>query len=110
MDISYPFSGEAVLVEGNLGLLQIPQETQLAFEEEQQAFSDLSSTRRSSDTMDVITRVVRRVKLHDPIHPGDIQTSRCNIRAEKDASFGVDEFEEGVGSFLLLLFSLHTFF
>lgn len=56
--------------------------------------------------MDVIPRIIWRVELHDPIDFGDIQASCCDVGAEQDAGFGVAEFEERVGSFLLLLLSL----
>ena len=56
--------------------------------------------------MNVISRIVRRIELNDPVDLGDIKTSSGDVRAEEDTGWRVAELEEGVGTFLLLLLSL----
>lgn len=56
--------------------------------------------------MDVITRVVWWIELHDPIYARDVEAAGSNICAEQDTRFRIDEFEECVGALLLLLLSL----
>jgi hypothetical protein len=58
--------------------------------------------------MDIVSRVIRRVELNDPIDFGNIETSCCYVCAKEVACRSVTELEEGVGSFLLFLFALHT--
>ena len=57
--------------------------------------------------MDVITWVIWRVKLHDPVYPRDVQTSRRHVGTEKDARFCVAEFKKRGCALLLLLFALY---
>lgn len=57
--------------------------------------------------MDVITRVIRRVVLYYPVYPGDVKSSRGDVRTEKNPGLGVAEFEERVCPFLLLLLALY---
>jgi hypothetical protein len=56
--------------------------------------------------MNIIPWVVWRIVLHDPVDARDVEAAGGDVRAEEDARAGVDEFEEGVGAFLLLLFAL----
>ena len=51
--------------------------------------------------MDVRSRIIRRVKLHDVVDGGDIQATRGDIRADENTLGGVAEFEERVGALLL---------
>lgn len=53
--------------------------------------------------MNILPRIIRRVKLNDPIHRGNIQSSRRHIRTQQYPSLGIDKFEKGVGPFLLFL-------
>lgn len=56
--------------------------------------------------MDVVTRVIWRVVLNDPVDARDVQAPRRDISTEKGTSFSVTEFEEGSRAFLLFLFAL----
>lgn len=56
--------------------------------------------------MDVISGIVGRVKLDDPVHLGDIETSSGDIGTEEDTRGGIAEFEKRVCPFLLFLLSL----
>lgn len=42
-----------------------------------------------SDAVDVLPGVVRRVELDDPVHGGDVQAARRDIRAQQDAGGGL---------------------
>lgn len=106
LDIGDLVIGERVLVQRDLGDLEEPKEAQLAREEEQQTASGLARARRSSYTVNVVARIVRRVKLDDPIDLGDVEASSGDVRAEEDAGGSVAELEEGVGTLLLLLLAL----
>jgi len=56
--------------------------------------------------VDVIARVIWGVKLDYPVYPGDVETAGGYVCAEEYTRLSVDEFEERVGAFLLLLFAL----
>jgi hypothetical protein len=56
--------------------------------------------------MDVLTWIIWRVVLDDPIHRWDIETSSRNISADQDTTSGVTKFEERIGSLVLLLTAL----
>ena len=79
LDIFNPVSREDKLVQWNLGLLQIPQEAELALQQEQQALSNLSSTRGTTHSMDVITGIIWRIILHNIIYSRNIETTSGNI-------------------------------
>jgi hypothetical protein len=70
---------EVVLVERNFCLFKISQEPELRFQQEKQAFPGFPGSRRSTDTMNVIAGVIRRVKLNDPIHFRNVQSSRRDV-------------------------------
>ena len=97
---------ELVLVKRHLGHLQEPQKAKLARQEEEQALARLAGTSRSANAVDVVTRVIWRVKLDDPVDFRNVETASRHICAEQDASRGIAEFEECVGALLLLLLSL----
>jgi hypothetical protein len=56
--------------------------------------------------VDVVSGVVRRVELDDPVDFGDVEPSGGDVCAEKGSGGGVAEFEEGGGSLLLFLLAL----
>lgn len=56
--------------------------------------------------MDVVTGIIGRVELDDPVNLGDIESTGGDVGTEKVAGRSVTELEESVGSFLLLLFPL----
>lgn len=58
--------------------------------------------------MNVVTGIIGRVELDDPVDLGDVETAGGDVRAEEDAGGGVAELEEGVGALLLLLLTLLT--
>jgi hypothetical protein len=97
---------DLVFVQRYFGRRQEVQESLLTRQQEQQALPALPCTSSSTDTMNVVSWIIRRVKLDDPIYLGDVETSRGNVRAEEMTGGRVAELEEGVGSLLLLLFAL----
>lgn len=56
--------------------------------------------------MNIISRVIWGVELNDPVYSGNVETTGCDVCAEKDTGFGVAELEERVCTLLLLLFTL----
>lgn len=56
--------------------------------------------------MNVITRIIGRVELDDPVDLGDIKSTGGDIGTEEVAGRSVTELEEGIGSLLLLLLAL----
>ena len=99
---------ECILVQRHLGDLQEPQEAKLGRQEEEQTLSTFASSSCPPDTVNVVARVIGRIKLNNPIHFRDIQPSRCNICAEENASVCIAELEEGRSPLLLLLFALYS--
>lgn len=99
---------ERVLVQRHLGDLEEAEEAELAREQEQQTATSLASSCRTSDAVDVVARVIRRVELDDPVDLGDVESTRSHVRAEEDARGRVAELEEGVGALLLLLLPLRS--
>jgi hypothetical protein len=79
----------------------------------------------STDTVNVVTRVIRRIELDNPVNRRNlsrvsklflrkfrrntyIKTTSSNISADQGALLGVTELEEGVGSLLLLLLAVEV--
>ena len=111
---------------GHTCFLQVFQEPNLGgLQEHQAAALAVGSTGRSSDTVDVIAGIIRRVELDDPIDGRDlkrklengqssdiwngmtnIQATSSNISTDEGTLGGIAELEEGVGAFLLLLLSV----
>lgn len=101
--------GEVVFDHGHLGRLEVRQEAELARLQEQQRPALLvGASRRPADAVDVVTRVVWRVKLHDPVNLGNVETASRNVGADQGALLGVAELEEGVCSLLLLLLAVQV--
>jgi len=89
------------------GFLEQLQETDLGREQEQERPSlAVRPACRTTDAVDVITRVVRGVELDHPIHLGDVETSRCNVGTDESSCFGVAKLKEPVRTRLLLELSM----
>lgn len=113
LDIGDSVGREGVLVQGDLGHLEEPQETQFTAsrkeesdwvrtqtwagratgwergntpgQEEKQTLSNLSSSGRSSNPVDVLSRVRRRVVLDDVVDVRDVESSGGDVGAEEHA-------------------------
>ena len=108
LDVRNLLIRELVLVQRHLGDLQEPEESQLAREQEQQTLSVLAGTRRTTDAVNVVARIIRGVELDDPVDFGDVEAPRGNVCAEQDPGRRVAELEERVGSLLLLLLAVEV--
>ena len=97
--------GKLVLIGGDLGVLEVCQKFELLWEQKQEGFP---SSRNSSNSVDVFLGLIWRIELDDPIHGGDVQPSRCDVRTEEDPGLRIFELEKGRGSLLLLLFTLRS--
>lgn len=98
--------GELIFVKGNFGILEVTQKAELAWKQKQQTLALSTSTSCSTDTMNVITGIIWRVKLYNPINCRNIQSTSSNIRAQQNAPVSIAELEKGGRTFLLLLFTL----
>lgn len=56
--------------------------------------------------MDVVSGIIRRVELDDPVNLGDVETTCSDVGTEEDTSGGIDELKESVCTLLLLLLTL----
>lgn len=100
---------ELVLVERDLGGLQVAQKAQFLRAQNQQRVPGAGvTTSGTTDAVDVLARLIRRVVLNDPVHLRDIQSASGNVRAEQDAGLCLTEGEERARAFLLLLLSLQN--
>ena len=72
---------EAELVQWDLRLFQETEEPKLAREKEHQRLADLACTSRPSDTVDVVTWIVRGVVLDDPIDVGNVEAACRDVGA-----------------------------
>ena len=97
---------ERILVEGDLGRLEEPEEAQLGREQEQERLALLAGTSRTTDAVDVVTGVIGRVELDDPVDAGNVESSSGDVGTEEDALLRVAELEEGVCPLLLFLLAL----
>ena len=83
------------------------QETNLVGLQEHQTLTlGVGSSGSTTDAVNVISGVIRRVELHNPVNGRNIQTTRCNIGTDQSALLGVAEFEKGVCALLLLLLAV----
>jgi hypothetical protein len=88
-------------------LLQVLQEADLGrLEEHQTATLAVGTTGGTSDTVNIVTRIIRGIELDDPVDRGDIQTTSSNIGTDQGTLLGIAKLEESVGALLLLLLSV----
>jgi hypothetical protein len=98
---------ELELNDGHASLLQMLQEADLGgLEEHQTATLAIGTTGGTSDTVNVVTGIIRRIELDDPVDGGDIQTTSSNVGTDQGTLLGIAELEESVGALLLLLLSV----
>ena len=95
-----------IFVEGYLGQFEEPEKAELARQQEQERFARFAGPSCPSDSVDVVSRIVRWVELDDPVHLGDVETACGHVGAEQDPGGSVAELEKRVGPLLLLLFPL----
>mmetsp|Transcript_33382 Transcript_33382/g.57175 ORF Transcript_33382/g.57175 Transcript_33382/m.57175 type:complete len:218 (+) Transcript_33382:455-1108(+) len=99
--------GEFVFLQGHTCCAQVLQEGQLLGQEEQQrAALGVGTTGRTTHAMDVFLGIIRRIILDDPVHRGDVETSRSHIGTQQNAAGLLAELEERGGALLLLLLAV----
>jgi hypothetical protein len=85
------------------------QETDFVGLQEHQTLAlGVGSSGSTADTVNVVSRVIRRVELYNPVNSRDIETTGCNIGTDQSALLGVAEFEKGVCALLLLLLAVEV--
>lgn len=98
---------ELELNHGHACFLQMLQESDFGrLQEHQTAALGIGTTSGTTDTVNVVPRVIGRVKLNNPVHSGDIQASSSHVSANQGTLLGVAKFEEGVGALLLFLLAV----
>jgi len=107
LDIGQFALWELILNHRNLALLQVPEEPELSFEEEEESLSfGLGASGSSPDSMDVILRIIGWVELDNPVDVGEVESSLSNICAEEGTSLSLAELVVSGGSLLLLLLAV----
>ena len=64
---------EAGGASSHLGLLEVFEEGELLWQQEEESAPAATSARRAADTMDVCLGLIRRVELDDPVHVRNIE-------------------------------------
>ena len=83
------------------------QKANLARLQEYQTFAlALSTSCSPSHTMNVVSWVIWRIDLQDPVNCRDIETSSGDVCADESALLCIAEFEECVCTLLLLLLAV----
>lgn len=106
LDVLYPVSREAKLVQRDLCFLEVAKESKFALEQKEKTFADFASTSSPPDTMNVLARIIRRVELDDPIDARDIQSTGGDVCGQQNTRLGVDELKESICPLLLFLIAL----
>lgn len=100
------FLRELIFVERDFSNLEEAKEAKLARQKEKERLSRFTCTSRTADTVDVVSRIIRRIKLDDPVNLGNVETTCSDVGTEENTSRGIDEFKESVCTLLLFLFTL----
>lgn len=106
-DVGKLLGREFVLIWTDLALSQEPQEAKLMLKEEQESLAtSFRASTRSTNSMNVVIRVIGWVKLDNPVDLREIKTSLRDICAEQNALFRLAEFKVSRGTLLLFLFAV----
>lgn len=101
------FYGEFVLVGPHFLLPKEAQEAKLVLKQEEQSpATTFGATACPADSVDVVIRIIGRVKLDDPVHLREIKTTLSHISAKQNASVSLAELKVGRRALLLFLFSV----
>ena len=68
----------------------------------------IGTTGGTTDTVNVVSGVIRRVELDDPVNGRNIETTSSNVCADQGSSLRVAEFKECIGALLLLLLAVEV--
>ncbi|KAI6777013.1 hypothetical protein HG530_000958 [Fusarium avenaceum] len=118
--------GEVELDDGDTSGLEMRQEADLiGLKEHKRSTLAIVTSGGSTNTVNVVTRVIRRIELDNPVNRRNlsrvskyflrkskrntyIKTTSGDISADQGALLSVTELEEGVGSLLLLLLAVEV--
>lgn len=107
LDIHNLRLGELELNDGDTRLLEVLQEANLGrLQEHQTATLAIGTTSGTTDTVNVVTGVIRGIELDDPVDGRDIETTGSNVSTDQGTLTSIAELEESVGSLLLLLLAV----
>mmetsp|Transcript_34488 Transcript_34488/g.90756 ORF Transcript_34488/g.90756 Transcript_34488/m.90756 type:complete len:214 (+) Transcript_34488:413-1054(+) len=99
---------EFVLRERHLGMLQVFEEGELLWQQEEQGAAAATRARRAADAMDIGLRLVGRVELYNPVDGGDVKAARGDVGAEQHARRRRAKVKKGSGALVLLLVAVEV--
>ena len=109
LDVENLLGRKLELDKWDLCFLEVAKEADLVGLQEHQTLAlAVGTSCGTTDTVNVVSGVIRRVELDDPVNGGDIETTSSNVSADQSSSLCVAEFEEGVGTLLLLLLAVQV--
>jgi len=74
--------GELVFIRSHLLLTEVPQESHFALQNENEGFTaTFGSYSGSADSVNIIFRIIWRVKLDDPVNFREVEATLSDIRA-----------------------------
>ena len=107
LDVQDLLGGKLELDKRDLRLLEVTEEADLVGLQEHQTLAlAVCTSCGTTDTVNVVSRVIRRVELDDPVDSRNIETTGSHVGTDQGSGLCVAEFEEGVGALLLLLLSV----
>ena len=93
----------------DLRFLEVAEEADLIGLQEHQTLAlAICTSCGTTDTVNVVSWVIRRVELDDPVDSGDIESTGSHVGTDQSSSLCVAEFEESVGALLLLLLAVEV--
>jgi hypothetical protein len=93
----------------DLRFLEVAKEANLVRLQEHQTLAlAVSTSCGTTNTVNVVSGVIRGVELDNPVDGGNIETTGGHIGTDQGSSLCVAEFEESVGALLLLLLAVQV--
>ena len=109
LDVENLLGRKLELDKWDLCFLEVAKEANLVGLQEHQTFAlAVCTSCGTTDTVNVVSGVIRRVELDDPVDGGNIETTGSNIGTDQSSLLGVAEFEESVCTLLLLLLAVQV--
>ena len=109
LNVGQLFYREFVLIWTDFLLPQKAKESQLVFKQEKESSATtLRTSASSTDTVNIVIRIIGRVVLDDPIDLREVKASLGNVSAQKNASLGLTELKVGRCTLLLFLLAVNV--
>ena len=109
LDVQDLLGGKLELDKRDLCFLEVAKEADLVGLQEHQTLTlAVRTSCGTTDTVNVVSGVIRRVELDNPVNGGNIETTGSNVCADQSSGLRVAEFEECVGALLLLLLAMEV--